>query len=501
MIPKRLSKSKVLSAQQCKKKLWLELNQSGFAQDDSSSEKNIRIGNRLGELAQSIYDPLGEGTVIDPFGTSFDNALETTAQLLSDDSPIFEAAFATDFGFVLADIMHRHSEADNWQMVEIKSSSSIKDYHLADIAIQNYVTSQAGVKLEKISIGHIDSTWIYKGDSDYRGLIKEADLTNVIEPMLDIVPNWFSSAQETARSDIEPDIPVGKHCKSPYSCPFIEYCSKNLPQAAYPVDWLPRISKHDLKDYIHDNDVIEIADVPDNLLNEKQLRVKHATLSGQTYFDLVGASSVLNKYDYPYRFLDFETISPAIPIWAETRPFQQLPFQYSLHIEREHGAELEHFEFLDISGKDPTLRFATKLIEDCGSQGPIFVYNISFEASRLRDLADRYPKHKAALLSIKERMVDLWPIAKDYYYNPSQQGSWSIKKVLPAVAPHLDYDQLDGVKDGGMAMDAFEEAISNSAEKKRKETLKQQLLKYCELDTIAMVELLYFFKTGENYKK
>jgi len=498
---KRFSKSKILSSLQCQKKLWLELNKLDKAQHDSSSEKNFRIGNQIGEIAQNIYDPSGQGEVIDPFESGFDEALQTTAHLLSGDKPIFEAAFATETGFVLADVMHRDSDSDDWQMVEIKSSSSVKNHHLADIAIQHYVTLQAGVKLEKVSLGHIDSSWVYKGDNDYHGLIKEADLTSAIVPIIVKVPAWFSSAQETSSRDVEPNISIGEHCESPYSCPFIEYCSKGLPQAKYPANWLPRISKRALKEYIRDNEVIEISDVPDSLLNEKQLRVKQATLSNQTYFDLDSAKRELKKYDYPYYFLDFETINPAIPIWAETRPFQQIPFQYSLHIEKESGAKLEHREYLDTSGQDPMPGFAFKLIKDCGDQGPIFVYNIGFEASRIRELAERFPELEQALLNIKERLVDLWPIAKDHYYNPSQHGSWSIKKVLPAVAPHLDYEQLDGVKDGGMAMDAFEEAISKNTEGKRKELLKEQLLNYCELDTLAMVELLYFFKTGENYTK
>jgi len=438
----RFSKSKILSSLQCQKKLWLELNRPELAEYDASSEKNFRIGNRIGAIAQKIYDPSGQGAVIDPFKLGFDKAVHTTAQLLSGNNPIFEAAFAIDSGFVLADVMHRDSLSDEWQMVEIKSSSSVKDYHLADVAIQHYVTSQASVKLEKVSLGHIDSSWVYKGDNDYHGLIKEADLSRAIVPILVEVPAWFSSAQETASRGIEPNISIGEHCESPYSCPFIEYCSKDLPQAIYPASWLPRISKRALKEYIRDNEVIEIADVPDSLLNEKQLRVKQATLSNQTYFDLESARSELKKYDYPYYFLDFETINPAIPIWAETRPFQQIPFQYSLHIEKESGASLEHHEYLDISGQDPMPGFSSKLIKDCGDKGPIFVYNIGFEASRIRELAERFPELERALLNIKERLVDLWPIAKDHYYNPSQHGSWSIKKVLPSVAPQITINSM-----------------------------------------------------------
>ena len=160
---------------------------------------------------------------------------------------------------------------------------------------------------------------------------------------------------------------------------------------------------------------------------------------------------------------------------------------------------LEHRGFLDLSGDDPSLPFAKSLIEFCGEKGAIFVYNIGFESSRIKELADRFPKLTDKLIQINNRLVDLWPIAKEHYYHPIQEGSWSIKKVLPAVAPHLNYNDLEGVKDGGMAMDAFELAISTDITTDKKAELERQLLKYCEMDTLAMVELFNFFKNGKNF--
>ena len=204
----------------------------------------------------------------------------------------------------------------------------------------------------------------------------------------------------------------------------------------------------------------------------------------------------LAKYLLPAYFLDFETIQFAVPIWRGTRPYQQITFQFSLHIINESGA-LEHIEFLDISGNDPSESFAQALIQACGDNGPIFVYSAGFETARIRELAERYPQFSDQLLAINLRVVDLLPIAREHYYHPSQQGSWSIKKVLPAVVPELRYDSLDGVQDGGMAMGAFLESIHPDTSAERRAQIEQQLLEYCKLDTYAMVRLWQVF-SGRN---
>ena len=493
----KLSKSKIISSRQCQKKLWLEVHKPELIEFNSSSQIAFSIGDKVGDIARNIYDPNLSGTLIDPFDIGFDKAFKQTQKLLTDKESIFEAAFSNDYGLVLADVLCRENENSLWRMIEIKSSTSVKDYYLDDIAIQYHIASSSGLKLESISLGHIDNSWIYKGDGDYKGLITEVNLTNHAISAQEEVINWFDEGHKTANQKTEPNISTSEHCLTPFECPFLKYCSKDNPKAKFPVDWLPNIRANKLKDHIADNKVIELSDVPDGLLNDKQLLVKKHTLENKIFFDHEGASKKLDKYDYPYYFLDFETINPAVPKWSGTHAYQMIPFQYSLHVHREADTELEHFEFLDISGGDPSLKFAQTLIKDCGQEGPIFVYNIGFESARIKELGARYPELEPELLAINERLVDLWPIAKEHYYHPSQQGSWSIKKVLPAIAPHLKYDDLEGVQDGGMAMEAFEIAISGQISKEENKKLEKQLLKYCELDTYAMVELFRFFKNGQ----
>jgi hypothetical protein len=236
--------------------------------------------------------------------------------------------------------------------------------------------------------------------------------------------------------------------------------------------------------------------VQDSLLTERQQRVKASTLSGETFFDQAGAAADLAPHQLPVYFMDFETVNFVAPIWKGTRPYQQIPFQFSIHRLSESG-ELQHVQFLDLSGNDPTERFASELIAACGQQGAVFVYNAGFETSRISELAARVPRLSQELFAINNRIVDLLPIARNRYYHRAQKGSWSIKSVLPCVAPDLRYDLLDGVQDGGMAVSAYLEAISADILAQRKRVIEQQLLAYCELDTFAMVRIWNVF-SGQN---
>ncbi|WP_082007487.1 DUF2779 domain-containing protein [Tepidimonas taiwanensis] len=193
-----------------------------------------------------------------------------------------------------------------------------------------------------------------------------------------------------------------------------------------------------------------------------------------------------------------ETVQFAVPIWKGTRPYQQIPFQFSVHRLSRTG-KIKHQPFLDLTGSDPSRAFAEALIAACGERGPIFVYNAAFETARIRELSDRFPRLASALLTLNERVVDLLPVARDHYYHPSQQGSWSIKAVLPALCPDLHYGDLDGVQDGGMAMQAYLEAIAPQTSLARKREIERQLLAYCALDTYAMVRLWAAF-SGTNLK-
>jgi hypothetical protein len=489
-----LSKSKLLAFLQCPKRLWLEVRRPELLQISRSTQASFDVGHQVGDIARQLYDPEGKGQLIDAQVEGFDAAFARSKTLLATSQPIFEAGFSAGGALAFADVLlpvQQNGKAA-WRMIEVKSSTSVKDYHRDDSAIQAFVARTAGVPLVSLALAHIDSRWIYPGGEDYQGLLVENDLTDEVFARDNEVKTWLADAQAVVSKTREPEIGTGRHCGDPFECGFLAHCQSQEPQAEYPVGWLPRIQAKALKALIDDEGVIDLRDVPDDVLNERQRRVKTCTLSGEVYFDAPGAASDLASHALPAYFVDFETIQFVVPIWTGTRPYQQIPFQFSVHRLTPTGA-LEHKSFIDLSGNDPSEAFAQSLIAACGTTGPVYVYNAAFETSRIRELGDRFPRLKDSLLAINGRVVDLLRIAEQRYYHPNQQGSWSIKKVLPAVAPDLRYEALEGVQDGGMAMNAFHEAIASGTTLERKAKIEQQLVDYCNLDTYAMVRLWKFF--------
>jgi hypothetical protein len=493
-----LSKSKLLAFRQCPKRLWLEVHQPELREDSAATQVRFQVGYHVGDIAKRIYDPEGKAAVIDVDTEGFDGAFAHTAKLLTDSRrPVFEAGFKANGALAFVDVMLPELENGQlvWKMVEVKSSTSVKEYHRDDIAVQAFVVQSAGVKLKSVALAHIDNSWVYPGNEDYRGLLMENDLTSEAFARSEEVKGWIGEAQRIVAQPAEPEIAVGDHCSDPFECGFCKYCNRGNPQPEYPINWLPHFSYTKSKQ-LAEQGVNDLRGVPDDLLNEKQYMVKKHTLANTVFFNAAGAASDLAPHGFPAYFLDFETIQFAVPIWKGTRPYQQITFQFSLHTLAESG-QLSQTAFLDLSGDDPSEPLARALITVCGENGPVFVYNAGFETTRILELVDRYPNLGRPLLGIHARVVDLLPIARNRYYHPSQHGSWSIKAVLPAVVPELSYDKLDGVNDGGTAMDVFCEAIQPGTSKERKSVIERQLLAYCRLDTFAMVRLWQFF-SGRN---
>jgi hypothetical protein len=489
-----LSKSKLIAFRQCPKRLWLEVHRPDLREDSEETQARFQTGYQVTEIARRLYDPEGRGAIIDVGSEGYDGAFARTAGLIAGcRQPIFEAGFQADCALAFADVMLPEVENGRpvWRMVEVKSSASVKDYHRDDIAVQAFVARAAGVPLKSVALAHIDNTWVYPGDGDYRGLLMENDLTAETFTRTEEVKGWISEAQSVVTQPAEPGIAVGPHCYDPFACGFCNYCYRDAPQPEYPIDWLPRLSSTK-REQLAEQGVNDLRDVPDDLLTDKQHMVKEHTLAKTVFFDAAGAAADLAPHGFPAYFLDFETIQFAVPIWEGTRPYQQITFQFSLHTLTESG-ELAHSDFLDLSGYDPSEAFSRSLITACGQTGPVFVYNAAFETTRIAELAQRYPIFGESFRAINERIVDLHPIARNRYYHPSQHGSWSIKNVLPAAVPELRYDNLEGVQDGGSAMEAFLEAIHPGTGKERRRQIEAQLRAYCRLDTFAMVRLWQFF--------
>ena len=487
-----LSKSNLTAFRQCPKRLWLEAYRRNDVANAPDAKRRMAEGDKIGEIARVLSNPNGDGRLIDIKAQGVDEAIRTTADILTDRQPVFEAGFEANGARCFVDILLPSGNDDDpeWRIVEVKSSTKLKPYHLEDASIQAYITAKSGIALSSIAVAHVDSGWTYQGDENYQGLLTEVDVTEAAKAKISEIAGWIKEAQDVVAAPEPPLVTMGKHCKTPHECGFQHICRADQPQAEFPVEWLAGRLHKDIQSQQRLNPALDMRDVDDALLNSDQKRIKDATISGQPYFKQSGATTELEQHSFPLYFLDFETIQFALPRWAGTKPYQQIPFQFSLHRLDSHSSWV-HSEFLDLSGNDPSRDFAEKLVEDCGSEGAIFVYNASFEAARIKELSERFEDLSSALLSLNDRLVDLHPISKRNFYHPSQHGSWSIKNVLPAICPDMEeaYQDLIGVQNGTMAMDAYIAATELGDMDPAKSKIAVQLRCYCKLDTWAMVRV------------
>ena len=477
-----LSKSKLMSSLQCAKRLFLEVHQPELAYVSDDLEASFASGHRVGLVAQSLYP---EGRLI---GHGDDPSLalrETQAALAVDgDLLLFEPAFRHGGVLVRADLLFRRG--DRYRLVEVKATTSVKDHHLQDAAIQAWVIDGAGCPVDAVSIAHIDNAFVYPGGGDYRGLFKSVDVTEQVAELRAQAPELALRCQQVLAGPL-PEIPVGKQCNVPYACPFLTYCDRDAPE--YPLSILGRDWR--LKQRLMIQGYRDLREVPENAIGDgRPRRVWDATLTGRPSFD-PRAAIFLTDLGYPRYYLDFETIQFAVPIWTGTHPYEQLPFQWSCSVEEQDGIVM-HREFLDISGGAPMRPCAEALITALGTEGPVFAYT-GFERRMLRETAARYADLAPSLNAIASRIIDLHSIARAHYYHPAQKGSWSLKAVLPTIAPEMDYGNLTEVADGGGAQLAYLDIIAPETSVTRKDELTRALHVYCRRDTDGMVRIAQFF--------
>ena len=488
-IPKKrhgLSKSRILLHQQCPKRLWLKVHRPELEEIDDSNQARFAAGTQVGELAQQLYP---DGVLID--GDDLAQAIIDTKEALAGEKrPIFEATFQADGLLIRADLLL--PDDDGYRMVEVKSSTSVKDYYLADAAIQSWVAEQSNLPIKSVEIAHIDNTFVYAGDNNYQNLYKHVDVSKQIAGMKTELPQWMNSAKETLGGD-EPNTLTGAQCNKPFTCSFQNYCS---PQIKNVVGFAPEILPYQgaLAQTLREEGYTDLRDVPEaRITNSNHKRVWRVSKSGLAELN-PQAGKLIAALPYPRYYIDFETINPAVPIWANTRPYMQVPFQWSCHTETAKGV-MTHCAFLADGQSDPRRPFAESLVTAIGTHGPIFVYNAPFERSRMQELAAIYVDLAPALIAAINRIVDLLPIAREHYYHPDMRGSWSIKAVLPTIAPDLAYDNLE-VANGGMAQEAFAEIMNTATSTEQRQKLRDALLSYCERDTLAMVRIAHYFESS-----
>ena len=477
-----LSKSRLISAWQCPKKLHLEKHHSELAVITPQMESMFAGGHQVGDVAKQLYGSADSVEVAFDFKTM----VAETAALIEGgaDFPIFEATFRHENVLVRVDVLI--PDGDGWRMIEVKASTSVKDYHVLDCAIQDWVLRNSGINVTSISLAHINNQFVYAGDKNYAGLLIENDLTEEVRALEPGVVDLLAKARDAVTGPM-PDINVGPHCSKPYDCQFQTYCWPS--DTKYPVTGLGG-SKAKLGEYVALG-ARDILDVDEHSITAAtQQRIYRVTCKGEPEI-LDGARRELEALPYPRYYLDFETIGPGVPIWPGTRPYAAIPVQWSCHIE-EQGGEIRHEEFLELSGEPPMRALAEKMIACLGDSGPVLMYT-SYEQKVIEGLVELFPDLAEPLNRIISRLWDLHPIVKVNYYHPDMLGSWSIKAVLPTINPAMDYKKLEGIAEGTGASDGFIEAISPETDLVRKLELEEQLLRYCKFDTEAMVEIVQFF--------
>jgi hypothetical protein len=482
-IPPRLSKSKFLSGLQCHKRLYLEIHQPSLATPpDASMQAILDMGTEIGILAQQRFHG---GVLVKAGFRQREAAIAETAALLQHSGipAIFEGAFEHDGVLVRVDILERVQSREegspSWRLIEVKSSSRVKNVHLDDLSIQSHVVQGAGLKLDATCLMHIDTGYLYQGGEVHlQALFSIEDVSEAVTDRRGQVLERLAAMKTVLLQSEPPAIEPDQHCHTPYECPFWSHCTKKKPSR-----WIYHLpGKKEIVSQLVHQGITMIDDIPDGTrLSDAQRRVKD-----NIEWISPKLGNVLRSVTYPVHHLDIETVMLALPRFPLTRPYQPIPVQWSNHIELESG-ELSHQEFLHNEASEPRKQWAQALIESLGEKGSIVVYS-AYEEAIIRQLADTFPEFKSAFKSILKRLWDLLPVIRGHYYHPDFNGSYSIKSVLPAVVPSLGYDDLT-IQAGGQAAAEYYRMVFVETDWVEQAALRESLLRYCARDTLAMVEL------------
>lgn len=487
----QISKSKYCLAYQCQKLLWLNKYKPEFETNDPSLTSRMESGHKVGNLAKGLFGEYVDTTSYSTDGKlNFNQMLATTKECIANNIPnICEASFSHENLFCSVDILHK--ENDGYSIYEVKSSTNTNSIYFADIAFQKYVLEKCGIDVSGTYLVCINNNYIRNDKLDLNQLFNIIDVSKEISTELPNVPAIIEKATETYSLSNEPAIDIGSHCRNPYNCSYWDYCTRNIPTpSVFNLYRLPftKALEYYKDGYISYEDLISHP----KITNTKQIhQISHQLSDLGTYINKDGIREFIDKLSYPIYFLDFETMQDVIPQYKGTRPYQQIPFQYSLHYIEEKGGPLLHKEFLAISGTDPRLSLAERLCEDIPMNVCVTAYNKSFECGRLKELAHEFPHLSEHLLNICDNIKDLLePFQSGYYYNRAMGGSFSIKSVLPAIYPNdpkLDYHNLEQIHNGSEAMTIFPRIKDMSPDEQ--ERARRNLLAYCQLDTYAMVKV------------
>ena len=512
-----LSKTRYTRGIQCPKMLWMDAHMPEKFDDSVLNEAILESGDNVGDLAMGYFGPFVEVS-FDP--RDFEGTARRTRALLADGARgICEATFCHEGDVCMVDILR--VEPDGLHLVEVKSSTRVHDVYYHDMAFQYDLLRRCGYEVKSVSLMHIDNSYVFDGKLDLARLFRVEDCTERVVSLAANVRERAAYLKAVASEPLEPGsdqgaadvldvacpagllpLTCGPHCKSPYPCGYRDWCWRSV---VHP-------SVFDLGGFglektfkLARAGVVSFDDVVSSGLSLKSIpaRQVEAYRTGKRFIvDVASVRRFLQAFEIPLYFLDFETYQPAVPTFVGARPYQQIPMQYSLHIVRDKGAVVElgacptdgsweHREFLAEAGSDPRREVAEALVRDIPVDACVVAYNMSFECAVIKGLADAFPDLSDHLLAVRDRFVDLIvPFRSGSCYAAAQNGSFSIKAVLPALFPDdpaLDYRSLEGVCNGAQASATFTELARMESEEARR--ARENLLRYCELDTLAMVRI------------
>lgn len=477
-----ISKSSYIRGLQCEKSFYLNFyhKQLGITRDEQDTTK-FEIGHDVGKYAQQLFP----GGVDCGYEVTKDRtrSAELTRKAISEGkSVIYEAAFEFDGLLCFADILVK--KGNEWIIYEVKSSTSVKDYHINDAAFQYYVISN-NIPVKDAFVVCLNNKYVRNGVIDIKQLfVMESVLERALNLQEEIKTNVIEYKKLTEAKAI-PEIKLGKNCDDPFACDFKGHCWKDIPE--YSVFDIQNMRGKQFE--LYEMGVVEIKDIPkDFALNDKQQLEVSCFLNSTDYIDTKALRDFLNRVSYPLYFLDFETFSSAIPEFDNSRSYQQIPFQFSLYYKETKDSEAVPYAFLADPAADPRRVFAESLIAQTQKPGLIVAYNAGFEKSRINELARDFSEYAEKLNDINSRIIDLMePFRQKAYYKPAMRSSYSMKYVLPAIKPEYSYENLN-VKEGSQASSEF--LRLRSITEQEKEQKRQNLIDYCNQDTFGMIVIL-----------
>ncbi|HEX9255170.1 MAG TPA: DUF2779 domain-containing protein [Candidatus Angelobacter sp.] len=478
-----ISKSKYLCGLQCHKLLWHAYNAKHLIPGPDAGQQAIfDQGHEVGELSRQLFPG---GAEVAQGIEDFDEILAASKQAVKQRCPLYEADFAFNGGYARADILNPAAHG-LWDLIEVKSTACVKDVHLYDLAFQTYVLAGAGLRLRRCIVAHINSGFVRNGTIDPHEFFVLEDVTGQVSGMSRDVESRLDDMFSTIRLGRHPDIVIGRHCDDPYPCPLHDLCWGHLPESD--VTTLYRGGKKGLR--LLQDGIAALKDIPNDFkLTDDQEIQRQAARTGQPHVDKRAIARFLRRIKFPASYLDFETFGTAIPLFDRLRPYQQVPFQFSLHVLRSKNAALEHHSFLADGKADPRPEFMRCLGDVLPRQGSVVAFNAPFELGRLKECSELLPEFRPCVAGIKRRIVDLLlPFRRFHYYHPQQNGNASMKAVLPALTGR-GYDQL-AIQDGGMASQEFLRGHFGSVTDEERERVRRQLEEYCGLDTMGMIQIV-----------